>query len=149
MYIGVAVRNSSIALGFVDYEGKLDLQSCFPLLPEEGADNVILDLVFSIKTISETVPMELFNVTLDAIGVTIIGTLDKGEGRIVDCVIKSLANIDLRETLQKNFHIDVFVASADEALQMAQREVEGRDEQSAAIIAAGLLCKYQEISPQG
>jgi predicted NBD/HSP70 family sugar kinase len=147
MYIGVAIRSSSIALGFVEDTGKLGFHNSFPLLPEEGADSIILDLVFSIKTIAETVPLELFNVTLDAIGLTIIGTLDK-EGRIAGCVIKSLENIDLRETLQKNFNIDVFVASADDALQMAHKEVEGHGEQSAAIIAAGLLCKYQETIPQ-
>ncbi|MDR0649099.1 MAG: hypothetical protein LBF92_07160 [Synergistaceae bacterium] len=148
MYIGVAVRDSSIALGFVDDEGNLNFSNSFPLLPEEGADTVVMDLLFSIKAISETIPMELFDIRLKAIGVTIIGSLDKERGRIVKCVIKSLENIDLRETLQKNFSIDVFLASADDALQMAKKEVEGRDERSSAIIAAGLICKYQEACLQ-
>lgn len=139
MYIGVAVRGAVLALGFVYNDGKLTFPSFFPLDPENDANDIILDLVFTIKTIAETVPFELFNDQLEGIGVTVLGQLDQKNEKIVECENRGLMKINLRERLQRNFEIDVWVDSADAAMQAAAKEIEGFDEQSAAIIAAGLL----------
>lgn len=140
MYIGVAVRGPVIALGFVHEDGKLTFPSFFPLDMGNDANGIILDLVFTIKTIAETVPFELFNDQLEGIGVTVLGSLDDKNEKIVDCENQGLKKINLRERLQRNFEIDILVDSEDVARLAAAGEIEDADEQSAAIIAAGLLC---------
>ncbi|MDR1193834.1 MAG: hypothetical protein LBK98_06705 [Peptococcaceae bacterium] len=142
MYIGVAVRGNLVSIGFVADDGEVSFPSTFPIDPEIDSNSIILDLIFNIKTIAETVPLELFNQTLDGVGVSIIGSLDEKNERILECANGGLENIKLRERLERNFDIDVFVGSADMARQYAAGEIVGRSEQEAAIIAAGLLCKY-------
>lgn len=141
MYIGVAVRGPAIALGFVHEDGKLTFPSLFPLDMGNDANGIILDLVFTIKTIAETVPFELFNDQLEGIGVTVLGSLDDKNEKIVECENQGLKKINLRERLQRNFEIDILVDSEDVARLAAAGKIEDADEQSAAIIAAGLLCR--------
>ncbi len=141
MYIGVAIQGSIIGLGFVYDDGRLTFPSFFPLDPENDADEIILDLVFNIKTIAETVPLSLFNDQIEGIGVTIEGCLDDKNERIVECENRGVKKINLRERLQRNFEVDVRVDSADVAMRAVAREIESSAEQSAAIIAAGLLCR--------
>lgn len=141
MFIGVAVRGSVIAVGFVHDNGNLTFPSSFPLNLEEDVNGIILDLVFIIKTITETVPFELFNDQLDGIGITIQGRLDDKNERIAECVNRGLEKINLRERLQRNFEIDVWVDSEDVAVRAAAEEIKDKDEQSAAIVAAGFLCR--------
>lgn len=139
MYIGVAIQGSVIAVGFVYDNGDLTFPSFFPLDPEKDTNGIILDLVFIIKTITETVPFELFNDKLEGLGVTVMGQLDDKNERIIKCENRGLEKINLRERLGRNFEIDVWVDSADVAAQHAAEEIKGHDEQSAAIVAAGLL----------
>ena len=141
MYIGAAIRGPVIAVGFVYENGDLAFPSFFPLDPGKEADGIILDLVFTIKTIAETVPFELFNDKLEGIGVTVIGGLDDKNEQIIECENPGLKKINLRERLQRNFEIDVRVESADTAARAVGKEIRGRDERSASIIAAGLLCR--------
>lgn len=141
MYIGVAVQGSVIAVGFVYDNGELTFPSFFPVDPEKGVDAIVLDLVFTVKTIAETVPFELFNDNLEGVGVTVLGCLDDKNEVILECENRGLEKINLRERLQRNFEVDIWVGSAQVAAQNAAKEIEGRDGPSAAIIAAGLLCR--------
>lgn len=141
MYIGVALLGPVIAVGFVHEDGKLTFPSSFPLDLDMDANSIILDLVFTVKTIAETVPFELFNDKLDGIGVAVLGYFDDEGERIIECENRGLKNINLRERLQRNFEIDVWVNSVDVAMRAVTKEIEGHDRQSAAIISAGLLCK--------
>ena len=129
MFIGIDVRETKIAMGLVNDKGELSFESTFPIDSQQGLDKLILDIIFVIKNISETIPLELFNDRLLGIGICIQEIL--GE------------NSPLREIVQRHFHIPVFVESLTVATDSAENgigTIKGNIS-SEGIIAAAFLCK--------
>lgn len=129
MFIGIDVRDTKIAMGLVNDKGELSFASTFPIDSEQDPDKIILDIIFVIKNISETIPLELFNDRLVGIGICIQETL--GE------------NLSLQETVQRHFQIPVLVESLTVATDSVENEIgtlKGNIT-NARIIAAALLCK--------
>jgi glucokinase len=145
MYVGLHVGKSQIEIGLVSDRGDVSFPSTFPVEPDADSERVIIDIIYNIKTVSEEVPIELFNNHLTGIGITIDGVLDEENEQIVECVNRNLINIRLRERLQRNFDIDVFVRSSEDAKTLASKEIAAKTGRQAEIAAAGLLCKYIEL----
>lgn len=142
MYIGVDIAGPVISIGLVSEGGDLSFPSTFPVDPEMDGEAVIIDLIYSIKTIAETVPIELFNDNLEAIGVAIEGKIDEDSDIILECTNCGLERIDLKRRLQRSFEIPINVNTGDTAKELAKAEIEARPRQNPRIIAAGLICKY-------
>ena len=142
MYIGVDIFGPKISIGLVGENGSLSFPSSFPVDPETDCETVVIDLIFSIKTITETVPMELFNDYPEAIGITIHGTIDEDTGVILDCENCSLERVNLKKRLQRNFEIPIHIGSHDNAMAQAAKDIGAQTMVNASVIAAGLVCKY-------
>ena len=129
MFIGIDVRDTKIAVGLVNDKEQLSFDNMFPNDSEKSLDTLMLDIIFIIKNISDTIPLELFNDRLLGIGICIQETLDK------DGI--------LQEVVQGHFQIPVFV----ERLTVTTDESEDEtgtlkvNISNARIIAAALLCK--------
>jgi hypothetical protein len=144
VFIGAHVGRSQIIIGMVSENGELTFPSVFTVSPEADSDAIILDIVYIIKTIAETVPVMLVNEELAGIGITIDGVFDRESGKIAECADHGLENIRLEERLQRNFTIDVIVSGAERAKSMAASEIANRTERDAGIIAAAMLCRNIE-----
>jgi predicted NBD/HSP70 family sugar kinase len=142
MYLGVNVSSTHISLGFVGENGNVSHPSSFPVDPEMDGETILLDLIYSIKTMAETVPVNLFNNSLDAVGVTIQGEIDEYSGIVLECVNCGLERINLKLRLQKSFEIPINVNTDANAIKLAQAEITAHPRQNPSVIAAGLICKY-------
>lgn len=129
MFIGIDVRDTKIAMGLVNDGGELSFENMFSIDSEQDLDKLILDIIFIIKNISDTIPLELFNDRLLGIGICIQETLDK--------------NSSLQEIVQGHFQIPVFVERFTVAADSVEDEIgtlKGNIS-NARIIAAALLCE--------
>jgi glucokinase len=142
MYVGVDVQDTKIAIGLVSDKGAVSFQSSLPINPEKNSDAVMLDIIYIIKTISETVPLELFNDRLLGIGLGIQDNLDKESGNLVQCTNPGSRNISQKEIIERHFEIPVYVENHKAAETLAANEVKAHKGNDAGIIAAGMLCKY-------
>jgi hypothetical protein len=142
MFIGAHVEESRIIIGLISRNGDLSFPSVFAVNPDADSDAVILDLIYIIKTIAETVPVMLVNENLSGIGITVNGVFDEKNGMIIERADHGMENIRLEERLQRNFEIDVFVGGAARAKELAAVEIANRTDRDAKIVAAGMLCKY-------
>jgi predicted NBD/HSP70 family sugar kinase len=114
MFVGIDVKDTRIGMGLVNDKGELSFESTFPVDSGQDPDKVMLDIIYVVKSISETVPLELFNDRISGIGIGIHDAF--------------MENSSLQETIQRYFDIPVFVES-----------VQGKVKNE-GIIAAGLLC---------
>jgi len=114
MFVGIHVKNTRIGMGLVNEKGKSSFESTFPVDSDQDPDKIMLDIIYVVKSISETVPLELFNERITGIG---IGVQDA-----------FIENASLQETIQRYFDIPVFVENVQGA---------GGNE---GIITSGLLC---------
>jgi len=121
MFVGIDVRDTKIGMGLVSDKGELSFQSTFPIDSEQDFDKVTLDIIFVVKSISETVPLELFNDNISGIGICTQHTLDK--------------NSAMQVIIQGYFDVPVFVENIAVDMVLADNEIN-----NAGIIAAGLLC---------
>lgn len=120
MYIGIAVGDE-IKLGLVNDDGETSFESTFPIEASQNIEKLMLDLIYTVKSISETVPLELFNERITGIGISIRDIFEE-------------KNDYIQKTIQRYFDIPVIVNTLTNALEST-----GIDNQG--IIAAGLLCK--------
>lgn len=129
MFIGIDVRDAKIAVGLVNDKGELSFENMFPIDTGESLENLMLDLVFIIKNISETIPLELFNDRLLGIGICIQETLDE--------------NNIMQEVVQEHFQIPVYVERFTVDTDSVENKIETTKEYiiNERIIAAALLCK--------
>lgn len=137
MFIGIDVVDTKIAIGLVNNRGELSFESTFPIDFEQDSEKFVLDLIYVIKSISETIPLELFNDRLLGIGIGIRNTSDKNSG------ISKLGNGPLQEIIQQYFNIPVFAESFEAAKDLAEPEMgtlKGEINKH-GIIAAALFCK--------
>lgn len=116
MFVGIDVKDTRIGMGLVNDKGELSFESTFPVDSGQDPNKIMLDIIYVVKSISETVPLELFNERISGIG---IGVQDA-----------FMENASLQETIQRYFDIPVFVESL-------QGNVKVKNE---GIINAGLLC---------
>lgn len=142
MYVGVDVRDTKIAIGLVSDKGAVSFQSSLPIDPQKNPETVILDIIYIIKSISETVPLELFNDRLSGIGIGIPDTLDKDNEDIIQCINPGLKSISQKEMIQRHFDIPIFVENHKAAEALAANEIAALKGNNAGIVAAAMLCKY-------
>lgn len=144
MYVGVDVRDTKIAIGLVNDNGRVSFQSSLAIDPDKNSEGVILDIVYIIKSISEAVPLELFNDRLLGIGIGILDTLDKNSGNIIPCADSRLGSISQEEMIQRHFEIPIFVENHAAAKALASNELGDLKGPEAGIVTAAMLCKYMK-----
>lgn len=142
MYVGVDVRDTKIAIGLVSDKGVVSFQNSLSVDPKGNLEAVILDIIYVIKTMSETIPLELFNDRLVGIGIGIQDTVDKDSENIVQCNDPGFKSISQREILQRHFDIPIFVENHKAAEVLASNEIGALNGNNAGIVAAAMLCKY-------
>ena len=142
MYIGVDVKDTKISIGLVNDKGAVSFQSFLPVDPKNDPDSVIMEIIFIIKSLSESVPLELFNDRPTGIGIGIQDNLDKDSGIIVQCANPEFKSISQREMIERHFDLPVYIDNHTAAEALAVNEIGADKGNAAGIIAAAMLCKY-------
>jgi glucokinase len=123
MYIGVDVGTTKITLGFVSENGEASFPSNLPMNRAQTTDSLILDLIYMIKTIAETVPLALYNFKLMGIGIGVPGLIDKNSGTLISSPNIGWKNVQLKETLERHFTVPVVVENDSAATALAELEL--------------------------
>lgn len=144
MYVGVDVRDTSITIGFVNDRGVVSFHNSLQVDPEKDTEAAILDIIYVIKTMSETVPLELFNDRLLGIGIGIPDTLNKDDNNILVRGNADLKRTTHREIIERYFDTPIYIENHSTAEKLAAAELSAAKGKNAGVVAAALLCKYMK-----
>ncbi|MEL7622441.1 MAG: ROK family protein [Clostridiales bacterium] len=142
MYVGVDIKETEVAIGLVSEGGKVAFHSFLPVAPEKDPDTIVMEIIFIIKSLAETVPLELFNDRIQGIGIAIADDIDKSSGSIIGQVRLRLPNDSHREKLERHFNLPVYIDNRGAAAALAGNEIKDFQGIFSGIIAAALLCKF-------
>lgn len=142
MYVGVDIKETEVAVGLVNDQGKVAFHSSLSIEPGKDPDAIVMDIIFIIKSLAETVPLELFNDRLQGIGIAIPDAIDKNSGSIIGQARPRLQNDSHREKLERHFNLPVYIDNREAAAVLAVKEIQGSQGIFPGIIGAALLCKF-------
>ncbi len=107
MYVGVDLGGTNIAVGLVDENSILKYHKSTPTRAERGSKEVIKDII---KLINETIRDYGINKeTVKAIGIGVPGIAEPNSGEVIYCVNLGWNNVPLKQDLEKELNIPVFV----------------------------------------
>lgn len=144
MFIGVDVRDTNITIGFVNDRGLVSFQNTLQVDQEKDPETAILDIIYVIKTMSETVPLELFNDRILGIGIGIPDILNKDDNNILLHKKPSTGRTSQKELIQRHFDTPVYIENHSTAEKLAAAEISATNGKNAGVVAAALLCKYMK-----
>ncbi len=142
MYVGVDIKETMVAIGLVSDQGKVAFHSSLSVDAQKNPDAIVMEIIFIIKSLSETVPLELFNDQLQGIGIGIADDIDKNSGNIIRHTGCQFPNDSQRDKIERHFNLPVYVDNHKEAATLAANEMQGPHGDFSGIIAAAMLCKY-------
>ncbi len=119
MYVGVDVGGTKIAAGLVSFEGSLLKQKSILTKAERPFEIVVKDIIALIKEITS----ELADDELKGIGVGIPGIADKQTGRVFECVNLGWRLVPLRQVLEEEFKLPVYVENDASVAGLAEYTV--------------------------
>lgn len=107
MYVGVDLGGTNIAVGLVDENSILKYHKSTPTRAERGSKEVIKDII---KLINEAIRDYGINKeTVKAIGIGVPGIAEPNSGEVIYCVNLGWNNVPLKQDLEKELNIPVFV----------------------------------------
>lgn len=107
MYVGVDLGGTNIAVGLVDENSILKYHKSTPTRAERGSKEVIKDII---KLINEAIRYYGLNKeTVKAIGIGVPGIAEPNSGEVIYCVNLGWNNVPLKQDLEKELNIPVFV----------------------------------------
>lgn len=107
MYVGVDLGGTNIAVGLVDENSILKYHKSTPTRAERGSKEVIKDII---KLINEAIRYYGINKeTVKAIGIGVPGIAEPNSGEVIYCVNLGWNNVPLKQDLEKELNIPVFV----------------------------------------
>lgn len=107
MYVGVDLGGTNIAVGLVDENSILKYHKSTPTRAERGSKEVIKDII---KLINEAIRNYGINKeTVKAIGIGVPGIAKPNSGEVIYCVNLGWNNVPLKQDLEKELNIPVFV----------------------------------------
>ncbi|WP_291575555.1 ROK family glucokinase [Clostridium sp. UBA4548] len=107
MYVGVDLGGTNIAVGLVDENSILKYHKSTPTRAERGSKEVTKDII---KLINETIRDYGINKeTVKAIGIGVPGIAEPNSGEVIYCVNLGWNNVPLKQDLEKELNIPVFV----------------------------------------
>jgi glucokinase len=119
MYIGIDLGGTNIAVGIVDENGELKYEKSCPTMLEREPKEIIYDMRdLVLKVIEE---FGICKSEIKAIGIGIPGLADK-EGNVIFCVNLGWNNVPLREVLEKELNIPVYMDNDATVAGLAEYE---------------------------
>ncbi|MCY6958937.1 ROK family protein [Clostridium brassicae] len=107
MYIGVDLGGTNIAVGIVDEEGNLKHKDSTPTKRERQPNEIIGDIKRLILKVIEEYGISKDDI--NAIGIGIPGLADKKTGEVIYCVNLNWTNIPLKQPLEEELEIPVYI----------------------------------------
>lgn len=136
MYIGVDLGGTNIAVGLVDENSVLKYHKSTPTRAERGSKEVIKDII---GLINETIrDYGICKEHIKAIGIGVPGIADPTSGEVIYCVNLGWINIPLKETLETELNVPVFVDNDATVAGLAEYKIGAmKDCESGVFITLG------------
>lgn len=131
LYIGIDLGGTNIAAGLVSEDGEVLGKVSIPTNAELGSEKIIEAIGKSCELLAEEIGFD--RALLKAIGIGVPGMMNPDTGVVIFCPNLPIENVDLTETLSKEWGVPVYVNNDANCAALGEAHAGGAKDTSNAI----------------